>query len=87
MAFARYKNKKTGRIEFAFEGEEDRLIDDPSMYEKLWPNPQTVTALVGYMVDFQLESIHTSYELDRQLNIEASEESEMKHYQKHRQNA
>jgi hypothetical protein len=56
-------------------------------YEKLPPNPRVVLATNTYMSDPQLDSIHSVYELDRQLNIEAAEEREMQGFQYARREA
>lgn len=49
----------------------------PDLYIKLPPNPKVVLSTFVYMTeDPQLDSMQGIYELDRMLNIEASEEKE-----------
>jgi hypothetical protein len=75
-----------GRIFYAFEGEEHRLpvISDSwdKEYQMIPNNPTVVIATSNYMLDIpMLDSIHSAYELDRILNIEAEMERESHIYQ------
>lgn len=86
MAIQEYRCKICDHSVLSFEDEftQDGRCDEHThhCWEVQPPVAVTVIATNLFMLDFpQLDSIHTIYELDRQLNIEAREEKEMKEYQ------
>lgn len=92
MALCQYKCSICGESELAFE-EELRLLGcgdsfiESHAWEKLPPRVSTVIATSSFMLDEpQLDSLHTIYELDRQLNIEAREAKETELFQEIRRN-
>ncbi len=84
MAYREYVNINTGESFFCFEDDENRL---PDVGDKLWrdiyvkmpPTPVVVHSTNEFMTeDPVLDSLTTIYELDRQLNIEAENERDLK---------
>lgn len=90
MALIEYKCSRCGEGQLVFSGEEGaRLrIRGSCGVATRWchtfvampPSPSVVHCTNTYMSDPQLDSLKTMYELDRQLNIEAAEERELKAY-------
>jgi len=93
LSFRAYKDLDTGKIGYAFEGEEhrlDRIVRTPGerlfgwdlFWEKLPPNPSVILATSVFMTEMPyLDSLKSIYELDRMLNIEAEQDREDKAYQ------
>jgi hypothetical protein len=79
VALIEYKSKSTDRVCYVFGGEEPaRLPTDVADWEPQPPNPIIVHTTNSWMSESTIDSYHTTYELDRQLNIEAGELREMK---------
>lgn len=92
MALNEYICAKCGLRQLAFENELTQgncgtIIRWCHDFVKMPPKVQVITATAMYMHEYQLDSFHTVYELDRQLNIEARNEKEMEVYQIFKRNA
>jgi hypothetical protein len=85
MALVRYKCSNCGKEALEFTGE-DRLKDTKKecVFEPMPPNPVVVHATNSFTsTELMLDSAWTMHDLDRQLNIEAAEDSEARVYNKH----
>lgn len=93
MALREYRCE-CGEVAYLFDDEEvdsrgGHNCDGPfaHVWHKMPPRVVTVIATSSFMLDEpQLDSLHTIYELDRQLNIEARETKETELFQDIRRN-
>ena len=94
MAFREYINDTTGESHYCFEGEEEGKLPGVGkryawwiLYKKTPPNPTVIQSTSEYMAeDPVLDSLKSIYELDRQLNIEAETDRELKELEQARAN-
>lgn len=94
MALKKYKCRICGRTQFAFENERRLPVfgcSEPTekhRYDVAPPDPTIVHCTESFMsTETRLDSLASTYELDRQLNIEAQESREMKVFQQARRNS
>lgn len=86
MALREYRCERCGETQYVFEGEEHKLAQGNCgrmtrwchRFEKIPPKLMIVHTTDTWMSEPSLDSFHTTYELDRQLNIEARHEKETK---------
>lgn len=87
MALREYQCVRCGNAQLVFDGEEHKLrlggncgkvTRQCCEVRKMPPSPAVVHTTDTWMSDPTLDSYPSTYELDRQLNIEAREEAEMK---------
>lgn len=86
MALREHRCTRCGETQYAFEGEEHRIVQGNCGKFMRWchnfrvmpPNPIVIHTTDTWMSEPQLDSFQTVYELDRQLNIEAANERETK---------
>ena len=83
MSFRAFVRLSDDKVFYAFQGEEHRLpsANWKQEFSMLPPSPITIQATWEPMTEMPyLDSIHTQYELDRQLTIEAQMARESKAY-------
>lgn len=80
MAYREYHCTKCRKTQCAFENEEHKLLSCGcgSALRKMPPSPMVIHATEAWMTEICLDSYTTTYELDRQLTIEAEQSRETK---------
>lgn len=90
MALREYKCRRCNHSQYVFEGEEHRIAQGNCGKITRWghdlqlmpPNPVVIHTTDTWMSEPHIDSLHTIYELDRQLNIETREAKEMELFNK-----
>jgi hypothetical protein len=85
MALVRYKCSNCGKEALEFTGE-DRIkeLQLDCVFEPMPPDPVVVHATNSFTsTELMLDSVWSIHDLDRQLNIEVSDETEAKMYNRY----